>query len=58
MQHDPLKMNTGSFPCLLRVPEPFVHRRSFDLALIPRCQNWLIPQYALEGGEVSGRVAE
>ena len=27
-------------------------------ALMPRCQNQLIPQYALEGGEVSGGVEE
>jgi hypothetical protein len=45
-------------PGFLRVLKPFVHRRSFDLALMPRCQNRLIPQYALEKREVSGGVAE
>ena len=50
----PLKVHMSGVPCLLRVPKPIVHRRSLDLALMPRCQNRLVPQYALEGGEVSG----
>jgi hypothetical protein len=56
-QHGLLKMNTGSYPCL-RAPEPFVHHSSLGLTLMPRRQNRLVPQYALEGGEVSGGVAE
>ena len=41
-----------------RDPEPVVHRSSLGLTLMPRSQNRLIPQYALEGEEVSGGVAE
>ena len=56
--HGPLQVHIGCVPGLLRALKPLVHHRSFDLALMPRCQNWLIPQYTLEGVEVSGGVAE
>jgi hypothetical protein len=36
--HGLLKVNTDSFPCLLRTSEPVVHRRNFGLTLMPRRQ--------------------
>ena len=48
-QHGALKVNMGGVPCLLHAPEPVIHRRSLSLTLMPRHQNRLKPQYALEG---------
>ena len=48
----------GGLPCLIRAPEPVVHRRSLGLTLMPWRQNRLVPQYALKRGEVSGGVAK
>ena len=57
-QHGPQEVNMDGVPCLLRAPELVVHHRSLGLTLMPRRQNRLVPQYALEGGEVRGGVAE
>jgi hypothetical protein len=48
-QHGKLKVDMGGIPV--------VHHRSLGLTLMPRSQNLVIPQYTLEGGEVSGGVA-
>ncbi|KAK6302769.1 hypothetical protein J4Q44_G00271240 [Coregonus suidteri] len=54
----PLQMDMRSVPCLLRAPKPFIHRRSLDLALMPGCQDWLIPQHTLKRSKISGGVAK